>query len=257
MTVSTTTDAPVDLEVDLLLVPFTTAPPDSFIQGLSAVLGSAVDRVTQDFEANAGDSRVLYPENTRAPRVALLGLGSASSLDAEALRTATAAGAEVALDHEADRVACLFPLEGGDGDAQTALCLVEGFVLGTYCYRRYKTADGFEGPSAFLLHVGDTQDETAVAEGARRGATCSKATSSARDLVNRSPNEKTAREFADAVGASGAAHGYDVETWEKDRIREEGMGGLLAVNRGSFEPPTFGPPRMPSTSSLSYLWGRA
>jgi leucyl aminopeptidase len=57
--------------------------------------------------------------------------------------------------------------------------------------------------------------------------------------VNRSPADKTAEAFAELVAASGEAHGYAVETWDEARIREEGMGGLLAVNRGSFDPPTF------------------
>lgn len=238
MTVSTTTDAPVDLEVDLLLLPVATAPPAPLVAALSDTLGSAIERAMQDFEAEPGDARVLYPEHTVAPRVALVGLGAASDLDAEALRIAGAAGGEAALDHEAETVACLMPAEDTLSDAQTAQGLVEGFVLGTYRYRRYKTADGFEGPAAFFVHAGDDHDRSSVEEGADRGRHFADGACTARDLVNRSPDEKTARQFADAIVASGKAHGYQVETWGEDRIREEGMGGLLAVNRGSFDPPT-------------------
>ena len=39
--------------------------------------------------------------------------------------------------------------------------LVEGFVLGAYQYRTYKTDDAFDGPSAFLLRVGDDHDADA------------------------------------------------------------------------------------------------
>ena len=88
MTVSTTTDAPVDLEVDLLLLPFSEAPSDPFVEALSETLGAAVERSMHDFEAEEGQARVIYPEHTTAPRVALLGLGPASDLDADALRTA-------------------------------------------------------------------------------------------------------------------------------------------------------------------------
>jgi leucyl aminopeptidase len=239
MTVSTTTDAPVDLEVDLLLLPFSEAPSDPFIEALSETLGAAVERSMHDFGAEEGQARVIYPEHTTAPRVALLGLGPASDLDADALRTAAAAGAEAALDHEAERIACLLPIEDEPGDDRTAQGLVEGFLLGAYRYRRYKTADGYEGPSAFLVHVGDDDDRVLVDEGTNRGRHLAAGACTARDLVNRSPDEKTARQFADAIAASGDEHGYQVETWDEDRIREEGMGGLLAVNRGSFDPPTF------------------
>ena len=61
----------------------------------------------------------------------------------------------------------------------------------------------------------------------------------ARDLVNLSPDEKTPTLFARAVEKSGKRYGYEVDVWERDLIEEEGMGGLLAVNRGSVEPPTF------------------
>jgi leucyl aminopeptidase len=87
--------------------------------------------------------------------------------------------------------------------------------------------------------VGDDHDADAVRNGAERGHALASAACTARDLVNRSPNDKTAEAFAETVAESGAAHGYDVETWGEDRIREEGMGGLLAVNQGSFDPPTF------------------
>lgn len=239
MTVSTTTDAPVDLDAALLVLPFTKFPAAPVVEALASTLGGAVDRAMTDFEAEVGAARVIYPEHTTASRVALLGLGHAAELDAEALRQAAAAGADVAVEHEAETVACLLPLEESIGEARTAQALVEGFLLGAYRYRRYKTADGFSGPSAFLVHVGDEHDEETVAQGTRRGQRLASATKTARDLVNRSPNEKTAQRFAEAVAASGEAHGYDVETWGEDRIREEEMGGLLAVNRGSFDPPTF------------------
>lgn len=239
MNVTTTTDAPVDLDVDLLLLPLTQAPAQPFVETLSGMLGGAIERAVQDFDADTGDTRVVYPEHTVAPRLAVVGLGATAELDAETLRTAAAAGAGVALEHEAETVACLLPVEEGIEDETRARGLVEGFILGAYRYRRYKTAEGFDGPSAFLLYVGDTHDEAAVVEGAEDGRRLADATDTARDLVNRSPHEKTAREFADAVAASGEAHGYSVDTWDEDRIREEGMGGLLAVNRGSFDPPTF------------------
>lgn len=242
MTVSTTTDAPVNLEADLLLLPVPQSPSDSVVEALSEWLGSAVERGMQGFEGNAGDVRVLYPEHTQALRIAFLGLGTASELDAEALRRAGAAGAAggtEALDHEAETVGCLLPAVEPLTDRRTAQALVEGFVLGTYRYRRYKTADGFEGPSAFLMQVGGDRDRASVEEGIIGGQRLAEATCTARDLVNQSPDEKTALLFADTIAASGEEHGYQVETWDEDRIREEGMGGLLAVNRGSFDPPTF------------------
>jgi len=239
MTVSTTTTTLADLEADLLLIPFTADAVEARAEQLARSLGPALERAAGDFAAEAGEVRVVYPEAATVSRIALLGAGPAAELDAEALRTAAAAGGDTARDHEADTVACLLPGEGELRDDTAAQGLVEGVLLGAYTYRRYKTDDGFAGPSRFLLHAGDDHDADAVQEGGDRGRDLASATCTARDLVNRSPNDKTAEAFAATVAESGAAHGYDVETWDEDRIQEEGMGGLLAVNQGSFDPPTF------------------
>jgi leucyl aminopeptidase len=241
MTVSTTTTSPVDIEADLLLIPLTQEAVEARAEGLARTLGPALERAAADFAAEPGDARVFYPEAASATRVAFVGAGASAELDAEALRTAAAAGGQVARDHEADTVACLLPGMAGSElpDGTAAQGLVEGVRLGGYTYRRYKTDDAFAGASTFLVHIGDDHDAAAVREGADRGRDLASATCTARDLVNRSPNDKTAEAFADTVAASGDAHGYEVETWGEERIREEGMGGLLAVNQGSFDPPTF------------------
>jgi leucyl aminopeptidase len=239
MTVSTTTTASVDLDADLLLLPFTEAPAQPLVDALASTLGAAVARAARDFPAAEGDVRVAYPESATAPRVALIGLGSAGDLSRESLRVAAAAGSDAALDHEADTVVSLLPAEGDLDDEVVAQGLVEGFMLGAYQFRAYKTDDAFAGPSAFQLRVGDDHDADAIETGVRRGQALAAATTTARDLVNRSPDDKPAEAFADLVAESGAQHGYDVAVWDEDEIREEGMGGLLAVNRGSFDPPTF------------------
>ena len=238
MTVTTTTTAPVELDADLLLLPFTTDPAEPLVDALAGTLGAAVARAAADFAAEEGDVRVAYPEHSVAPRVALVGLGPAADLDAEGVRTAAAAASDAAHDHEAETVAALLPAEGDLTDETAAQALVEGFVLGGYRYRTYKTDDDFAGPKTFAVHVGEEHDGDAVSAGTRRGDRLAAATDTARDLVNRSPHDKTAEAFAGLVADSGAEHGYDVETWGEARIRAEGMGGLLAVNRGSFDPPT-------------------
>lgn len=222
MTVSTTMDAP--------------AKP--FVEALSGTFGATVKRAVQDFKGDEGDVRVLDPEHAVVPRAAFVGLGPASDLDAKALRSAAVAAADVALRHEAETVVCLMPAEEASGDARTAQGLVEGGVLGTDRFLRYKTADGFEGPSAFLVHVGDDRDQDSMDEGIGRGRHLAAGAGTDRALVNQSPDEKTACQFADTIVASGDEHGGQVvETWDEDRIYEEVMGEPPALRRGGFDPP--------------------
>jgi len=238
MTVSPTTTAPVDLEVDLLLLPLTTEPAGPLVEALATTLGDAVARAAADFDGEEAEVRVAYPERTTARRIALVGLGPAADLDAEGLRTAAAAGSDVAQEYEAETVASLLPAAETLDDRLAAQALVEGLMLGGYQYRAYKTDDAFGGPSTLLVHVGEDDDPDAVGTGTRRGHRLAAATATARDLVNRSPDDKTAEAFAELVAASGATHGYEVDVWDEARIRDEELGGLLAVNRGSFDPPT-------------------
>ena len=233
MTVTTTATPPADLDADLLLIPLVEDPGAAMLDVLADAFGSAVHRAAKDFSGEAGETLLLYPDETTADRVALLGLG-ADEIDAEVLRRAAAGGADLAVQREVETVALLLPELDLDADT-VAQALVEGFVLAAYRFTDYKT-DATPGPQTLLVHLGTSGEGE---DGVRRGRILADAACSARTLVNRSPNDKTATQFADAIRKSGEAHGYQVDIWYQDQIAEEGMGGLLAVNKGSFEPPTF------------------
>jgi leucyl aminopeptidase len=61
----------------------------------------------------------------------------------------------------------------------------------------------------------------------------------ARDLVNEPPIFLTATEYAQQIKMLGKEAGYKTEIFEKAKIQSLKMGGLLAVNKGSQDPPTF------------------
>lgn len=61
----------------------------------------------------------------------------------------------------------------------------------------------------------------------------------ARTLVNEPLNFLSAVQLAKEIGALGKEAGFKVTTLNKAQIEREKMGGLLAVNRGSIQPPTF------------------
>ncbi len=61
----------------------------------------------------------------------------------------------------------------------------------------------------------------------------------ARDLVNEPLSYLTAPKLADEIRSLGKEAGFKVTVFNKKKIELEKMGGLLAVNRGSIDPPTF------------------
>ncbi len=61
----------------------------------------------------------------------------------------------------------------------------------------------------------------------------------ARDIVNEPLSYMTAKKLAETVEEVGRSCGFKTEILDKMQIESLKMGGLLAVNRGSVEPPTF------------------
>ena len=231
----TVTETPLaDLDADLLFIPLVEEPPEATIDGLAEQLGAVVKTAATDFSGDTGEAVLVYPDKATAPRAGLLGMGPADDLDAEAIRRAAAGGVSLTEKRDIETVAFLLPEVDLD-PAVVTQALGEGFRLGAYQFTEYKTDSGHPAPETLLIR----SEDRAVQEGAERGRVLAEAACTARDLVNRSPDRKTASQLADAIVASSDAHGYDVEVWDKARIEDEEMGGLLAVNRGSVEPPTF------------------
>lgn len=61
----------------------------------------------------------------------------------------------------------------------------------------------------------------------------------ARTLVNEPLSELTAVRFSEEIQKLGKEAGFEVEVLHKKKIEALKMGGLLAVNKGSIDPPTF------------------
>jgi leucyl aminopeptidase len=116
------------------------------------------------------------------------------------------------------------------------LAFIEGILLGNYQFIKHKTAAAKEKNTLTTLFVHDTnitekhlEEINIVAE-----ATCK-----ARDLVNEPVNYLNATYLANAFVKMGKEAGFNVEVLNKSKINTLKMGGLLSVNQGSVDPPTF------------------
>lgn len=121
--------------------------------------------------------------------------------------------------------------------------LLEGLLLSSYRFDRYlkssnKVAAGkasSEKESKRLsVHPVNLGKEALL-----ELAELCRAVIKARDLVNEPQSVLGAVELAQAFKAMGKESGFKVTVWNQSRIQQEGMGGILAVNRGSVRPPTF------------------
>jgi leucyl aminopeptidase len=115
--------------------------------------------------------------------------------------------------------------------------VAEGFQLGAYSDRRFRSDPGKDAPRLreVVVLVPSTRLEAAQAA-IRRAAVYARATCTARDLVNLPPDRKRPPELA-AIVADQARGDCDVDILDEERLAREGFGGLLAVGRGSSAPP--------------------
>lgn len=212
-----------DLATDLLVLPVEGDGPDAWADAFGDVYRTAL----ADAETAKG-AAVVIRAGGGPRRLAVVAVGEQPGV--ERWRWAAAQAAAVAARVEAAHAVLAVP--SGEG-AEAAGALVEGFRLGAYRYDVYRTA-GAPAPSSLAVHS-DADVEAAV----RRADVLAEVTNWARDLVNLGPSDKMPASLAETIRADAEAAGLRVEVWERERIEQEKMGGLLGVNRGSLDPPRF------------------
>ena len=111
--------------------------------------------------------------------------------------------------------------------------LAEGIELANYRFDKYK-AKKSEVSLSDVKIVGNADKSEIL-----RLNSLVKGVFVARDIINEPLSYMTAEKLADEVESVGKACGFKTEILYKKQIESLKMGGLLAVNRGSVEPPTF------------------
>jgi leucyl aminopeptidase len=120
-------------------------------------------------------------------------------------------------------------------DAALTLALAEGVALGSYAFRKYKT-DEKGAPTLTKLSL--VAKEVTAADVEELGDLC-EAVWTARDLVNEPVSFLNATQLAAEIKTLSRNSGFKVQVLDKAQIEAQGMGGLLAVNKGSLDAPTF------------------
>lgn len=113
----------------------------------------------------------------------------------------------------------------------------EGLLLSFYAFDKYKTEPGKEKnknyPSRLLLQGGIEDSEINWL------IDITDAVYFTRDLIKEPVNQLNATSLAGEIKKRGESAGFSVEVLTKGKIEALKMGGLLAVNKGSVDPPVF------------------
>lgn len=122
-------------------------------------------------------------------------------------------------------------IEGSNAEAVELFC--EGLSLTSYKFDKYLTDK--KKNEVKLEDVWTTNKKA----GLDIINTVVDATCWARDMVNEPLSHLTALQLANEITSKCKGTGINVEVFEKQKIESLKMGGLLAVNKGSIDPPAF------------------
>ncbi len=186
------------------------------------------------FDAKPGQTHSVV---TASGVVAIaLGMGSRASVSANGVRDAAANAARAAARcaHVAIVTNDLDAVEG----RQFGQAVAEGVVLASYRFVAHRSnVDIATQPAIALVSVVVPAERlAAIAGGLERGAAIANAVTKARDLINTSPAQMTATEFANRAAELAKAAKLAVTVHETDALSDMRLGGIVSVNRGSSEP---------------------
>ena len=134
------------------------------------------------------------------------------------------------------RIGVLWSMDEVDDVGNCAQALIEGVTLSSY---RYKDVD----PSIVLdvIPVGAALPSVArhdeLTDGTQRGGVIGEAVNWAKHLVNCPAGSLRPKELARAIDERLSSDEHvSVDVWNESRIKDERLGGLLGVGRGSAQP---------------------
>ena len=202
----------------------------------------------KDFSGKFGETTALYPENVLYKRIILCGLGKKEELDDEKLRQAAAGVAALAKKMNAGKVS--FTLFGAPTQDATARlrAIFEGAALGLYSFDAYKkekedASRKLKKMEAVEFLLPEIMEESEVAEEKNKldkYIAIAEAVYFARNLANHPASVVTPKFLADTAQALSKLYkSITCEIFDKQKLIEMGMNGILAVGGGSAHEPMF------------------
>jgi leucyl aminopeptidase len=179
-----------------------------------------------------GDNYIVINQYQRLVFIAILDPKKSESI---LLEDARKAGYKLQLElsaHSFDKIIAFH----AENNSKALLAFAEGAVLGAYKFTKYqKTGDEKKTSlKEFGLICQPLAEESIV-----QLVNVSKALYHVRDLVNEPVSFLNAEQLSIEFEEMARESGFGIEVLNKSKIEALKMGGLLAVNKGSVDPPTF------------------
>lgn len=212
--------------------------------------GAAFDRLfegellrtlrTERFKGKEGESRLLFSAGKIPARYLLaVGLGEKKDLSVGTLKRVGAVIAREAKGIKAHSIGCVIQRESiaGLSPQKRTQALVEGMILGSYQFNRYRGDRKELDSSLKEVHLLTTIPAKALEQAIQTGKAIGESTCFARDLCNTPSNDLTPMKLAREAEAMAKREGLTFRLLEKKDLQREKMGAFLAIAQGADEPP--------------------
>ncbi|WP_342007013.1 leucyl aminopeptidase [Bacillus sp. YBsi01] len=213
-----------------------------FTKELDDKLDGHLTQLLKDGDVSAKRNRVskVYPPAaTGMKRIYFIGLGREADYSFEDAKECFARVFQQIHQDKKQEVSVLLDtfVSGEVPAADAAHALSESCLLAVYEVQDYKHKSNEPDQELTSVCAVTEEDLREVQAGLNVGAAYGQGTNSARTLVNMPGNMLTATDLASYAAELAAKYDFECEILEKEEMEELGMGGLLAVNKGSSEPP--------------------
>ena len=238
------TASPAEQEAELLLLPYFQGPepgPGMREIGRKLEMDPAALLRENRLTGRFGEAFTV-PTFGRGPvgTLMLLGLGKRDEADADVVRRAVGRVAPRVARYRT--VAASLPQAARGGWQEAVQAFVEGILLGSYRFDRYKVRpieeDGQRAEVERVTVLGSSRwDGRAAREALRRAQIFAEATAWTRDLVNIPALDATPEFLAAEARKMATKTGLRSKVWTKGELERGGFGGILGVGQGSANQP--------------------
>jgi len=215
-------------------------------EAMDKASGGLISEVVQsgDFQGELYQASLIYTKGTiLGKRILLMGLGKRGDFHLDKWRGAVSKAARILRDKGVKDFS-LSPYLRGERKISLedfSQGLVEGIYLGLYQFTEFKTEERENIKEVEQVHLvtPDGKKIFRIQKAVDVAEIISRAVCLARDLVSRPANRKTPSMLAQMAKDVAKNNALRWEVLNRDKMRELGMGALLAVASGSREPPKF------------------
>jgi len=190
------------------------------------------------FKARVGD-KLVWSANGRFParRYLIIGVGPDNGSSEEVLRLACARAARAGADFAAKTVCIRIPEAQGAAAQGLVRAATEGALMGAYRFDRHLTDPARKPAEVNSIDLSVARRSAAVNRAFELGQISARAVCLARDLVNEGPSRLTPRAMATQARRLAKSSKLRCTVLGKPELEKLGLHAVLAVSRGSAEPP--------------------